>query len=198
MDPTATVFGIDAILKHIIHYCHSISQALHTWTVLQGSPRPTCFDNPLKAIDATKSTLTQLSSLIEIQKDSPAKRLFNDEGLAHANLFARECFIEISRIELAIRKCASHGVHIIDKENADACGGTLTSTDFLETKNADPLLKSFDEKAFLALVERMRYFFIEGDVGRCITRLWALTQTIMLLSQTIGLGNSCVFLLSLT
>ncbi|RDW58096.1 hypothetical protein BP6252_13507 [Coleophoma cylindrospora] len=184
MEQIATLSSLETLLKHTITYCNQLSQVLHTWTVLQDSPRPGCFDDCLQSIDATTQTLAQLSAIIETQRNPALKRLFNNEGLARASLLTKECFTEVSRIELAIRKCASRGVHVEVSDQAHASRGTLTASDFLETKNTDPLLKSFDAKDFLKLVERMRFVLIEDDIGRCVTRLRDLTQNIILLSQT--------------
>ncbi|RDW91056.1 hypothetical protein BP5796_02221 [Coleophoma crateriformis] len=193
MEQTATLSSIETLLKHTITYCNQLSQVLHTWTVLQDCPRPGYFDECLQSIDDTTQTLAQLSAIIEIQRNPASKPLFNKEGLARASLLTKECFTEVSRIELAIRKCASRGVHVEVSDQAHASRGTLTASEFLETKNADPLLKSFDAKEFLELVERMRCVLIETDIERCVTRLRDLTQNIILLSQIAELQRRCVF-----
>lgn len=191
MDPIATVASTVILLKHIITYYEHFSQVLHTYSVLHDCRYVNNFEHSLKTIDATRSTLSQLLALAGINRDPSSKRFVNGQGLARAILLTSECFVELSRVELTITKCASH--HVTAERHARR-GTLLTSSDFLDTKNADPLVKSFDVNAFLVIVEKIRWIPIESDLERCIHRLEHLTQHIVLLTQVIELGQMCVSL----
>lgn len=178
--------NVDAAVKDVAAYGGNLAAVFHQYA-LTAERIPSGFEGATNILDATVSTLNQVSTLFKDEaegfKDGTGKELFSIEGVIYVQRLVTECAKTLAKVEPFVDTACLPRKEFLAKIKRDKKELAKKGEPEVDISGL-----KLDGKAFLEKVENTNWRLAQDPIEDCMERLYDLQLHLLLVYQVVTVG----------